>query len=306
MQQMTLRLWGAAGVLAATALACGQTDSDSASNARSSDGDAGTTSGGTSGASGSDPGGSSGSGASDAGGASGSGGSSGAGGATSGGAAGAAAGGGCPVPGESRNVNFSFSVDPVVDPYGDSTISEGMYPCVIVVPEYENDTMVLHLECDQMMDTSELLPFGIAVSADPDPSWGEFEAGTRVEFRWRVDTHGWRLYRWVSLVEADSQAPLLIAYVTGSEFEPERLEPFAAELVTDQCPALQQTCYRAEPQALALRDSDSNSLTLFPRTTGWLGDYHVWVSVFEARSDFECTDIPPREYSVGILLEPPR
>jgi hypothetical protein len=180
-----------------------------------------------------------------------------------------------------------------------------MYPCVITTFELENDMMVLLLECDQMIGTAEPAKVTVGVSADPDPDWDELQASAEVEFRWRVDTHGWRLDRWVMLQDRDSGTPLLIAYHTGFEFEPERLNPFRAQVLSDQCEPLQLDCYRAEPQVLTLDDDDGNSLALFPRSTGLLGRYRVWAGPLEARSDFQCTDIPAREYGVMVLLEPP-
>jgi hypothetical protein len=76
-------------------------------------------------------------------------------------------------------------------------------------------------------------------------------------------------------------------------------------VLSDQCDSLQLDCYRAEPQALALGDDDGNALALFPRSTGLLGSHRVWAGPLEARSDFQCTDIPVREYSVLVLSEPP-
>jgi hypothetical protein len=223
---------------------------------------------------------------------------------TAGGEAGAAGVAACPDPDAPRSASFQFQLDPLPETgSSEPDISEGEWGCVIRAPEFENATMVLYLDCDAQMDSFDPIRFTLAITASPNPSWTEFAAGTSVIYSWRATTHGWGYYWWARLARPDG-VPLLIAYLTGSEFESERLLPFTADVVSGLCPFVEESCFRVEHQALQINDSDSGPIHLFEYFTARLGDYRVWVSRFEAHPEIYCTDQWPFDYGVGIILDP--
>jgi len=220
-------------------------------------------------------------------------------------AAGGSAGGvACPSETDTGTASFRFGIDPL--PEGGTSepdMSQGDWQCTIRAPELENSLMILYLDCDDQDPSTDLVAVQLSVDANPEPSWSEFGAGTEVTYAWRATTHGWGYYWWARLDRPDG-TPLLIAYLTGSTFEPERLQPFDAAAVAGVCPPVAESCFTVEHQRLDLRFNSSPPLSLFEYSHARLGDYLVWTSRFEAHSDIMCTDQRSFDYGVGLILDP--
>jgi hypothetical protein len=210
----------------------------------------------------------------------------------------------CPSADSSGTASFQFGIDP--PPEGGATepdMSEGQWQCTIRAPELENSLMILYLDCDDQDPSTDLVAVRLSVDANPEPSWSQFSAGTEVTYAWRATTHGWGYYWWARLDHPDG-TPLLIAYLTGSTFELERLQPFDATVVDSVCPVVEESCFTVEYQRLDLALGGSLPISLFEYSHARLGDYLVWTSRFEAHFDIMCTDQWPFDYGVGIILDP--